>query len=50
MHIYFLSCFKIEYTQAYLCFDSDLGAQIDGYIAVIAHTLVVGASKVGCAL
>lgn len=50
MHSYFLSCFKIEYTQAYLCFDSDLGAQIDGYIAVIAHTLVVGASKVSCAL
>ena len=29
-------------------FYRDLGAQIDGYIAVIAHTLVVGASKVSC--
>jgi methionine aminopeptidase len=24
----------------------DLGAQIDGFIAVVAHTLVVGASEV----
>jgi methionine aminopeptidase len=30
----------------FLLFVSDLGAQVDGYIAVIAHTLVVGATKV----
>ena len=27
------------------CF-RDLGAQIDGFIAVVAHTLIVGASQV----
>jgi hypothetical protein len=31
----------------YECFTySDLGAHIDGFAAVVAHTLVVGASKV----
>ena len=25
---------------------SDLGAQIDGFIAVVAHTLIVGSSTV----
>lgn len=29
-----------------LCFYRDLGAHIDGYIAVVAQTIVVGASKV----
>ena len=30
---------------SFLCF-SDLGAQIDGFVAVVAHTFVIGASKV----
>lgn len=30
----------------YLVSSRDLGAHIDGFIAVVAHTLVVGASKV----
>lgn len=49
MHVYFLSCLKLIKQDTFV-FNRDLGAQIDGYIAVIAHTLVVGASKVSCAL
>ena len=29
-----------------VCFYRDLGVHIDGYIAVVGHTIVVGASKV----
>jgi hypothetical protein len=29
-------------------FLSDLGCHVDGFIAVAAHTFVVGASKVTC--
>lgn len=31
----------------YVIYFRDLGAQIDGFIAVAAHTVVVGASTVG---
>ena len=33
-----------------LLYFSDLGAHIDGFIAVVAHTLVIGASKVRVAM
>ena len=31
---------------AHMLYFRDLGAHIDGFIAVVAHTFVVGASKV----
>ena len=39
------SCFVINYIP-YFVFDSDMGVQVDGFPAVVAHTLVIGASKV----
>ena len=42
-------CYRLKLMiayQSYGCFFRDLGIHIDGYVAVIGHTLVVGASKV----
>lgn len=37
---------SIVLTCKFVCFYRDLGVHIDGYIAVVGHTIVVGASKV----
>lgn len=43
----FLTTSLVKKYEFMLFYFRDLGAQIDGFIAVAAHTVVVGASTVG---